>query len=175
MRSLYRCTQFGQCDRAGTPQLLPSGGVPVCSACGSSMTAQSSQRSFVSRKAVLLAGLALLLIVTAAFSWKAFQSSGQTFRQPDLIGTWRAEETAVLGVSLPVGLQLEFSPSAATVMDTRLPVSAYEREKDLMHVVVTGTGGIDVTFTFQFVEPDRIIYQGPFGLNVKYRRLRGAP
>lgn len=118
----------------------------------------------------LLGLLGLLLVIVA---WKLVSSAVRLATpQYDLVGRWRAEQTTIMDASLPVGPMLEFTNNSATVMQSQVPVTAYDREGDRVHVVVPGGSGVEVSFTFRFEGPDRIVYEGPLGISARYRRIK---
>lgn len=114
-------------------------------------------------------------VVLVYLVWQAlFAALAPRISENYLIGKWRVEETSVLGLALPVGLQLEFGPNSAMVLDQRVTVSSYEVEKGRIAAILVAPGGLSVTLPFRVLETDRIAYEGPFGMTVKYRRMRGT-
>lgn len=176
MSQSYTCVNYGSCAIAGVRTPAMAGTAPVCSSCGGLMLAQGESKktgsSAAAVKWLLIAALGLVAVVAA---WK-FASWGiaQT-RTYDLQGRWRAEQTTVMDMVLPIGPVLEFNAVSATVLQSQVPVTAYDHEGDRVHVVVPGGGGMEVTFTFRFEDPDRIVYEGPLGISLRYRRIKATP
>lgn len=118
---------------------------------------------------VAIAGLIAIIIVWNVVSWAYHRTVGY-----DLIGKWHAEQTSVLGFDLPVGANLEFTPDSALVLDARVPVSDYDRDGNLVHVIVAGDGGVQANFTFRFEDSDHIAFEGPLGVMLRYRRVKST-
>jgi hypothetical protein len=176
MSQSYTCVNYGSCTSAGVPQSALAGAGPVCPGCGGLMLAQGKSKKSGSGTAavkwLLIAVLALAAVVAAlkAASWGIAQT-----RTYDLLGRWRAEQTTVMDMALPIGPTLEFNATSATVLQSQVPVTAYDHEDERVHVIVPGGGGVEVTFTFRFEGPDRIVYEGPLGISLRYRRIKATP
>ncbi len=152
------------------------GGVaPTCPGCGGLMSTQgpATRRGQGAKTVKLLAfvlfGLFAAVVVWKAASWGYHRAAGY-----ELLGKWRAEQTSVMGFSLPIGANLEFAADSAMVLDTRVPVAEYEREGNLVHVIVAGGSGVQANFTFRFDDADHIVYDGPLGVTLRYRRVKAA-
>lgn len=175
MAQTYTCLNYGSCSNAGVPQ---SGGVgATCPNCGGMMLAQGKSRKSRSPGAalkwVLIAALSALVLLLA---WKLTPSGiGFVNRQHDIIGRWRADQTTIMGAALPIGPALEFGATSATVLQSQVAVTAYDRDGDRVHVVMPSGAGLEVTFTFRFEGPDKIVYEGPLGISMRYRRIKDAP
>jgi hypothetical protein len=173
MSQSYTCVNYGSCSSAGVAQ--PATGGPMCPACGGMMLAQG--RAKTSRagggplKWLLIGALALVALFAA---WKAASWGIVKTQTYDLLGRWRAEQTTVMDMALPIGPVLEFNPNSATVLQSQVPVTAYDRDHDRVHVIVPGGGGMEVTFTFRFEGADRIVYEGPLGISLRYRRIKAT-
>lgn len=174
MSQRYACLNYGSCPGAGVGQVSIAGVAPVCSGCGGLMSPQGSakQNSGIG-KVAKWAGLALVGVVALTLVWKLTSWGYHRTVGYDLTGKWRAERTTVLGFSLPIGANLEFTPDSALVLDTRVPVAEYERDGNVVHVIVAGGGGIQANFTFRFEDADHIIFDGPIGVTLRYRRVKG--
>ena len=135
-------------------------------------TTKSRKRSAVAVRSV---GFALLAVMIVAGLWYWFAAHEPAKPERSLLGRWQAEETSVKGFALPVGVQLEFTPEAAVVLDRRLMVASYQTEGDRVHVEVPAGSGIALNLSFRFLESDRIIYEGPMGIEVRYRRRKDIP
>ena len=176
MGQSYSCVNYGSCASAGVAQPAVAGSSPVCASCGGLMLAQGKSKKSGSSGATLkwllifATGLAAVGLTWKAASWGYAQT--HTY---DLKGRWRAEQTTVMDMALPVGPTLEFTATNATVLQSQVSVTAYDHEGERVHVVVPGGGGMEVTFTFRFDGPDRITYEGPLGITLRYRRIKSTP
>ena len=119
-------------------------------------------------------GIALAAIVSIVLVWKAVSWGYHRTVGYNLIGKWGAEQISLFGVNLPIGANLEFTPTSAQVLGTVVPVSEYQREGNVVRVIVTGTAGLQANFTFRFEDPDRIAFDGPYGVTFRYRRTQVA-
>ena len=176
MARAYTCTNYGGCTSAGVPQTgVGSGG--TCPYCGGTLLAKGNARSTRGVVPLVKWGLvALLGLVALVVAWKMVPSTAQLFApQYEILGRWRAEQTTLLDTALPVGPSLEFTNGSATVLQSQVPVTAYDRDGDRVHVVVPGGGGMEVSFTFRFEGQDKIVYEGPLGISMRYRRVKDAP
>lgn len=173
MAPTYTCLNYGSCPNAGLPQSAPGAG-STCPSCGGMMLAQGKSKRprgpgmVVKRALVGVLGLVALMVV-----WKALPTGFSfTQRHHDIIGRWRVEKATIMDATLPIGPALEFSANSATVLQSKVPVTAYDRDGDRVHVVVPGGAGMEVNFTFRFDGPDRIVYEGPLGISLRYRRVK---
>jgi hypothetical protein len=89
-----------------------------------------------------------------------------------LIGDWRAESTGILGYQLPVGINLTFTERSARLVDTEIPVAEYDREGDRITVVLQPAANSHVSLTFVFEDRDRMYFDGPLGLKLRYKRVK---
>lgn len=173
MGQTYNCLNYGSCPSAGVPQ---SAAGSTCPSCGGMMLAQGKAKTgrggAAALKWLLIGVLALVSVVAA---WNAVSWGISKTRTYDLLGRWRAEQTTVMDMALPIGPVLEFTPNSATVLQSQVPVTAYDRDDDRVHVIVPGGGGMEVTFTFRFEGADRIVYEGPLGISLRYRRIKATP
>jgi len=125
--------------------------------------------------AVLVGGFALLTVLILASAWYWLAAGRPIVPERQLLGRWQAEESRLLGVALPVGIQLEFTPDEAVVLDQRLKVASYQQEGDRVHVEVAARGGVGLNLSFRFLETDRVVYEGPMGIELRYRRRKDEP
>ena len=175
MSQRYACLNYGSCPNAGVAQMSTPGVAPVCSGCGGIMAPQGPARgkSGIGNAAkwvgIGIACLIAIVVLWNVVSWGYHRTVGY-----DLMGKWRAEQTSVLGFDLPVGANLEFTPDSALVLDARVPVSEYDRDGHLVHVIVAGDGGVQANFTFRFEDSDHIAFEGPLGVTLRYRRVKSA-
>lgn len=172
----YKCIAFGSCDQAGNAQWAAAGGSPECPSCGSPMRpavgTNSLNRSALAIRAAVFATLVVMIVVGA---WYWFSPRNPATPERSLLGRWQAEETSVMGVALPVGIHLEFTQNDAVVLDQRVMVTSYQTEGDRVHVEVPAGSGIALNLSFRFIEANRIIYEGPLGIEVRYRRRKDVP
>lgn len=125
----------------------------------------------LSRIAMGLAVGAIVLVGIVA-TWKAVVWAYHAVAGYEIIGRWRAEETSVLGISLPVGANLEFTSAAVTMLDSSIPVAAYERDGKKVHVILQPDTRAQVNLAFTFEDDDHMVFNGPLGTTVRYRRVR---
>lgn len=140
------------------------------------MTAQgrAKRRSGIGDVAKIM-GLVLLGLIALAAAWKIGTWGYYRTAGYDIIGQWRAEQTSVMGVDFPVGVNIEFTHDSATILDTKMPVSEYEREKNKVRVFLRPDQRAQVNLTFVFEDNDHMTFDGPLGVTLRYRRIKGAP
>lgn len=176
MGGQYKCMAFGSCDQAGNVQRSSGGLAPICPSCGNPMSpvagAKARRGSRNGFRAAVIAAIAVSIAVAA---WFLLAGRGPAVTERQLLGRWQAEETSLMGVALPVGVQLEFTPTEAVVLDQRLKVASYQTEGDRVHVEVAVAGGLGLNLSFRFLETNRMVYEGPMGVEVRYRRRKGLP
>ena len=142
------------------------------------MTERHSPGARTSLARPLKVALIVLLTVAAVFvvgRGAIWGFSAVQMRSYDLMGRWTAEQAVLSGVALPIGPQLEFRPDSAVISGTSIPVTEYVREQERIHVALSSGAGVDINLTFRFEDADHIVYEGPLGLQLKYRRARGGP
>lgn len=121
------------------------------------------------------AGIALLALVAVFVAWKAISWGYHRTVGYDILGRWRAEQTSLMGFNVPIGLNLEFDRDSAVVLDTRVPVVEYERDGNRVHVVLQPDKLAEVSLTFVFDDRDHMVFEGPFGVSMRYRRAKAVP
>jgi len=88
-----------------------------------------------------------------------------------ILGDWRAESTQLLGYQLPIGLNLRFGESSAYLLDQEVAISEYDYEGDRVTVVVKPAQlGAQLSLTFVFEDSNRMYFEGPVGLTLRYKR-----
>jgi len=88
-----------------------------------------------------------------------------------IIGHWRAERFELMGLKLPLGPELEITPTMLAVSETgvRLPLTGLSEDDD----EVTLETDANIGLSFRFVEADRMYVEVPFIDRIYYRRLAG--
>lgn len=174
MAHQYTCPNYGTCASAGVPQTATAGTAPVCQECGCVMVVSRAKKGWGVGLSRIVTGLAIgaIVLVGVVATWKAVVWAYHATAGYEIIGRWRAEDTTFLGLSLPVGANLEFTPAAASMLDSSIPVAAYERDGNKVHVILQPDTRAQISLAFTFEDDDRMVFNGPLGTTVRYRRVR---
>ena len=145
----------------------------MCSGCGMPMSVQGrSQKPSGLTSVLKIAGLGLLALIAVIVVWQISVWGFHKTVGYDIKGKWRAEATSILGVSIPVGLNLEFNETTAMVLDQQVQVLEYERDGKKVVVAIKGDAGIQVNLVFIFADQNHMAFEGPFGFSLRYRRIK---
>lgn len=171
----YACMNYGSCANAGVPQSGSPGTPPMCPGCGNLMTAQGRvKRQGGGGNVAKIIGLTLLGVMAIFLAWQVVMWGYHRTVGYDIIGRWRAVTTSVAGVAIPVGVNIDFAADSATILDTKLRVIGYEREGKRVHVVLEPDQRAQIGLTFVFEDQDHMAFEGPLGVSLRYRRIKGA-
>lgn len=174
MSQNFVCMNYGSCAAAGQPISSNAGASPTCSGCGLPMSAQGrtrSKRGLANPVKWLALGSGALIAV--AIIWQVAMWGFHITVGYDIKGRWRAEETSILGLSLPVGVTLEFGEATAKVLDKQIQVLEYARDGNRVHVVVQGDADTHINLAFVFADQNHMAFEGPLGFSMRYRRVKG--
>ena len=173
MSQKYACMNYGACASAGDAVIGVDGVVPSCPGCGLPMAAQGRARrgtgiaTAIRSIGICVGGLIVVFVVWQSSIWGYHKAVGY-----DIKGRWRAEATSLLGVALPVGLNLEFDETSARLLDRQVQVVEYERNGNRVYVVLQADAGAQVNLEFVFADQDHMVFEGPMGFSMRYRRVR---
>ena len=171
----FVCMNYGSCANAGVAQSGSPGTPPMCPGCGNFMTGQGRSKSRGGAGNVgKVIGLTLLCLIAIFVAWKAATWGYHRAVGYDIIGRWRAVETSVVGVAIPVGVNIDFAADSATIFDTKLRIVEYERDGNRVNVVVEPHQRAQVNLSFVFEDRDHMAFEGPLGVTLRYRRIKGA-
>ena len=169
----YYCVNYGSCPQAGQPVYAEAAVAPICSGCGLSLSAQASNRS---RKAGIgllrWVGVGVLILTMAALAWQAAVWGYHKAIWYDMKGHWHAETTSLFGVSLPVGINLQFDDTTATVLQQQVQILKYERDGRRMYVTLQSSSDTPLELTFRREDHDHMVFEGPLGISVRYSRIK---
>ena len=137
------------------------------------MSAQGHQRNrTMSHTALKRLGASLLILIAVVIVWQVVVWGYHKATWHDMKGRWHAEATSVLGVSIPLGINIQFDDSTATVLDQQVQILKYQRDDSRMHVTVRGASSTQMELTFRREDQDHMVFEGPLGISVRYARIK---
>lgn len=89
-----------------------------------------------------------------------------------IFGKWRAERMEVMSLKLPLGPELEITPTKlASGSDINIPIASITQHGNEVTLDTSALIGL----TFYFVESDRMYFELPVVGRIYYRRMNGQP